>query len=137
MVAVAASTEGSAAEASMVVEAVSTEGLAAAASVAGAAFAVVTEAFGEATAAMAEAGVVSAGAGAAMAEAGVMADSVTPTSVWALVSIPGPTGLDRISATTDTRIILTTDATILMGLIRATRMVTIPILTIPLPTGRT
>lgn len=122
----------------MVVVAVSTAGLAGEAFVAELAFAEVTEgtaAFGEVTA-TAGAGVVTAGAD--MAEAGAMADSVIPTlaSAWALVSIPGRIGLDRISAITDIPIIHSTGATILMGLIPATPMVTVPIPTTLLPTVR-
>ena len=83
----------------------------------------VEAAFVEPTAVTAGVGVVTAGAGADMAEAGVMADSVIPTlaSAWALVSTPGPIGLDHISATTDIPIIRTMGA-ILTALIPATRM---------------
>jgi len=99
--------------------------------VAGAASTEGMAAFVEATADTAGAGAVMAwvgadmaGAGADMAgDGGVMADSVIPTSASALVSTPGPIGLDRISATTDIPIIRTMDATIHTALTPVTLMV--------------
>ena len=97
--------------AASIVEAAFTAGLAAAHSVAGEAF-VADTAAGATMEAFIEA-------------SGGTADSVIPTSAsaWALVSTPGLIGLDRITATTDIRIIRTTGA-ILTARIPAIRMVT-------------
>lgn len=111
--------------AASMVEAAFTEGLAEAHSMAGEAFAAGTAAGAPMEASGGTEGMVVAATMEAFIEASGGTDSVIPTSVlaWALVSIPGPIGLDRITATTDIPIIRTTGA-ILTALIPATRTVT-------------
>jgi hypothetical protein len=110
------------AEASMV-EAAFTEGLAEAHSEAGEAFVAGMAAGAPTEASGGTVGTAVAATMEAFIEAsGGPADSGIPTSAsaWALVSTPGPTGLDRITATTDIR----TTGAILTALIPATPMVT-------------
>jgi len=120
LVAGAAFMEDLGAEASTV-EVAFTEGLAEAHSEAGEAFAAGTAAGAPTEASGGTAGMGVAATSEAFIEAsGGTADSGIPTS--ALVSTPGPIGLDRITGTTDIPTILMTGA-ILTALIPATRMV--------------
>ena len=88
-----------------------------------------SEATAEATGGSAEAGVE--------VGTGVGVDSVGPISDLGWVSIPGPIGRDRISATTDITIIPSMGATILLDLIPAIHLATAGTATTLIPTART